>query len=225
MIPEPAAAHAAGALLCSHEIWPAYEKGTVAMRWREMGREVGVGIGMVLLMTILALLSARSASAQTEMVTVNIPPQELSTALTALAEQANLQVLYASELASGRTTAGVTGTMTPQEATRQLLEGTGLQFTFTDAKTVTLQSALPAGAAVGGAPIMAEEAKPKPVKVPEIVVKDVRQRDNDTQSYVAEEASTATRTDTPIIQVPQSIGVVTQRRDRGPARYSIGTSP
>ncbi len=181
------------------------------MQWRELGREVGLGIGMLLLATIVATASVRSAFAQTEMVTVNIPPQELSSALTALADQTQLQLLYASELASGRTTAGVTGTMTPQEATRQLLEGTGLQFTFTDAKTVTLQSAPPAGAAVGGAPIMAEEAKPKPIKVPEIVVKDVRQRDNDAQSYVAEEASTATRTDTPIIQVPQSVGVVTQR--------------
>ncbi|MDN5941606.1 MAG: TonB-dependent receptor [Nitrospira sp.] len=177
------------------------------MRWRE----VGIGIGIFALLTTMAMASARSAFAQTEMVTVNIPPQELSSALTALAEQTQLQLLYASELASGRTTAGVTGTMTPQEATRQLLEGTGLQFTFTDAKTVTLQSALPAGAAVGGAAIVAEGAKSKPIKVPEILVKDVRQRNNDTTSYVAEEASTATRTDTPIIQVPQSVGVVTQR--------------
>lgn len=80
------------------------------MQWREMGREVGVG--MVLLMTILTLLPVRAASAQTETVTVNIPPQELSTALTALAEQANLQVLYASELVRGLTTIGVRGTVT-----------------------------------------------------------------------------------------------------------------
>ena len=56
------------------------------MQWREMGREVGLGIGMLLLATIVATASVRSAFAQTEMVTVNIPPQELSSALTALAE-------------------------------------------------------------------------------------------------------------------------------------------
>ena len=82
------------------------------MQWREMWREGGIGIGMVLLMTILTLLPARAASAQTETVTVNIPPQELSTALTASAEQANLQVLYASELVRGLTTIGVRGTVT-----------------------------------------------------------------------------------------------------------------
>ncbi len=109
------------------------------------------------------------------------------------------------------TTNGVVGAVTPQDAVRQLLEGTGLQHTFTDGKTVTLQSALPAGAAVGGTAIVAEGAKSKPMKVPEIVVKDARQRDNDTQSYVAEEASTATRTDMPLIQVPQSVQVVTEK--------------
>jgi hypothetical protein len=78
MIPEPAAAHAAeGSVVLK-------QQGTVAMR--EMGREVGIGIGMVLLATILATASVRSTFPQTEMVTVNIPPQELSSALTALAE-------------------------------------------------------------------------------------------------------------------------------------------
>ena len=187
------------------------KKGTLAMQWREMGREVGMRVGMFLFLIILAMTPVRSAFAETETVTVNIPSQELSTALTALAAQTNLQVLYASELANGRTTAGVAGTMTPQEATRQLLEGTGLQFTFTDAKTVTLQSTAPAGAVVGGTAIAAEATTSKPIKVPEVVVKDVRQRDNDTQSYVAEEASTTTRTDTPLIQVPQSVEVVTQK--------------
>ena len=109
------------------------------MTWREMG----IGLGVFVLLIVLAFVVTHSAFAQSDAVTVNIPPQELSTALTALADQTNLQVLYASELASGTIT-GVTGTVTTQEATRQLLEATGLQFTFTDAKTVTLQSAPPA---------------------------------------------------------------------------------
>ena len=89
-------------------------------------------IGMFLLLTIVVMASGRSAFAQTEMVTMNIPPQELSTALTSLADQANLQVLYASDLTRGLTTNGVVGTITPQDAVRQLLEGTGLEYPFTD---------------------------------------------------------------------------------------------
>jgi iron complex outermembrane recepter protein len=176
------------------------------MQWREMGREVGIGVGMFLLATIVAVASAPSALAQTETVSVNIPPQELSTALTVLADQTNLQVLYASELTRGLTTKGVVGTVTPQDAVRQLLEGTGLQHTFTDGKTVTLQSALPAGAVAGAATIVAEGAKSKPIKVPEVVVKEVRER-----GYAAEEASSATRIPVPIQDIPRSIQVVTRQ--------------
>jgi iron complex outermembrane recepter protein len=170
------------------------------MQWREMG----IGVGMVLLLTIFAMTPVRSAFAET--VTVDIPPQELSTALTALANQTNLQVLYASELTHGLTTKGVVGTVTPQDAVRQLLEGTGLQHTFTDGKTVTLQSAFPAGAVVGGAAIAAEGTNSKPVKVPEIVVKEVRER-----GYVTDEASSATRIPVPIQDTPRSIEVVTRQ--------------
>ncbi len=56
-----------------------------------------------------------------------------------------------------------------------------------------------------------EQKSEKPIKVPEIVVKDVRHSDQDTTSYTAERVNTATRTDTPLIQVPQSVEVVTQK--------------
>lgn len=147
------------------------------MQWREMRREAGIGVGLCLVLTILAMLPVRSAFAQPETVTVDIPPQELSTALAAFADQTQLQLLYASELVHGLTTKGVVGTVTPQDAVRQLLEGTGLQHTFTDGKTVTLQSAKPAGSADGAAAIVAEGTHVKPVKVPEVLVKDVRQRE------------------------------------------------
>jgi iron complex outermembrane receptor protein len=78
-------------------------------------------------------------------------------------------------------------------------------------------------------PGTSEAAKPKPVKVPEIVVKDLRKRD-DTTSYVADEARSATKTDTPLIEVPQSISVITRKQltDRNvqtldeAVRYSAG---
>jgi len=167
---------------------------------------------MFLLVTLVAMASARSAFAQTEVVTVNIPPQELSTALAALAEQTNLQVLYASELTGSQMTKGIAGTFTPQEAIRQLLEGTGLASTFTDAKTVTLQKAPVPAATSQSEPVGSSEppVKQKPIKLPEVLVKDVRERD-DANTYVAEAASTATRTNTPLIQVPQSVGVVTRQ--------------
>jgi iron complex outermembrane recepter protein len=143
---------------------------------------------------------------------VNIAPQELGHALTQFAEQTNLHVLYAADLVHGLSTQGVIDAATPHEALRQLLDGTGLAFAFVDRSTISLHkvadTTTPAG--VDGPAVSAAQTKPKRVRLPEVVVKDVRER-NDTRTYVAEEASTATRTDTPLIQVPQSVGVVTRQ--------------
>ncbi|SPP65582.1 TonB-dependent siderophore receptor [Nitrospira lenta] len=179
------------------------------MSWREIGVRVRLIVGVALIAMGLAL----PAVAQSDQVSLNIPPQELASALAALAEQANVQVLYASELAGSRLTKGVVGTMSPEEGVRQVLEGTGLEYVFTDTRTVTLQKA-PAPAALAAqaeAPgVSISPVKQKPVKVPEIVVKEVRERD-DAKTYVAEESSVATRTDTPIKDVPQSIQVITRK--------------
>lgn len=59
--------------------------------------------------------------------------------------------------------------------------------------------------------VTAREEAPKPVKVPEIVVKEARERD-DVKTYVAEDTRTATKTDIPLIETPQSITVITRKR-------------
>ncbi len=87
-------------------------------------REVGIGTRVFAFLTMMAVVFVPSAFAQTDTVTVDIPPQDLSSALKAFAEQSNQQVLYASDLTRGLTTKEVVGTVTPQEAVRQLLEGT-----------------------------------------------------------------------------------------------------
>ena len=146
------------------------------MTWKA----IGIGLRIFTLFTLAAFGLASSAWAQTDTVTINIPPQELSSALKAFADQTNLQVLYASDLAGGLTTKGAVGTVTPQEAVRQLLEGTGLQYTFTDAKTITLQTAAPLAPTSQAERLGSAEpstAKQKPVKIPEVVVKEVRERD------------------------------------------------
>ena len=180
-------------------------------RWREIG--VGCRCVAFTAFIMLAMGSVLSAYAQSDQVTVTIPPQELSSGLSILAEQANLQVLYDSELAAGRATKGVSGVMTPQEAVRRLLEGTGLQHVFTDGNTVTLEKVpTPLHAGQGISSTLSEQPnQAKPVKVPEIVVKEVQERDSPA-SYVAEGTNTATKSDIPLIETPQSITVITRNR-------------
>ncbi len=185
---------------------------------------VGLGARLCLGPLPLHALEPEPAAPASPVMRFDIPSTSLSGGLAQFAEQSGWQVFYSSELTDGLSTQGVSGTHSAGEALQILLRETGLGFSFVDAQTVTLKPAhtIPAPPAPA-APIQQNLADPpmrqgekqpqaqKPVKVPEIVVKDVTERDDDATSYVAAAGSTATRTDTPLIQVPQSVGVVTQK--------------
>lgn len=70
-----------------------------------------------------------------------IPAQPLVPALTAFAQQSGLQLVYAAELASGRRSAGVTGTMSADDALARLLAGTGLSARRGAGDVVIIESA------------------------------------------------------------------------------------
>ena len=57
---------------------------------------------------------------------LELPAQSLDDSLRALAKQADLQVLFAPALVEGQRAPPVSGTLSPREALRRLLEGTGL---------------------------------------------------------------------------------------------------
>ncbi len=69
-----------------------------------------------------------SQVAQGEVRTFNIPPQPLSTALVVYGQQAGRQVTADGALLRGVSTPGVQGSMTTDQALRQLLGGTGLTY-------------------------------------------------------------------------------------------------
>jgi len=158
--------------------------------------------------------------------------------LNRFADETSLQLVYDTKLAEGLTTAGVSGSYTVEQALTVMLAGTGLDYRFSNGRTVTLQPAdrsslvapVAGTAAAGGVVAAAAEegassaASPKPVRVPEILVKEVRERDNDVKSYVAEDASTATRTDTPIRDTPQSIQVITRKVIEEQRAFRLATS-
>jgi iron complex outermembrane receptor protein len=151
-----------------------------------------------------------------------IPAGQLGPALTVFSRQTGLQLLYLSELVEGRTTAGVQGDYTPEDGLRALLSGTGLEHQFSDAKTVILQpaSALGAAGAAGATAAAAQAEETKPVKVPEIVVKEKKERAlvvDQPDGYKADVSSEAVlRFPARIQELPMSVSVVTKdsMRDR-----------
>jgi iron complex outermembrane recepter protein len=144
---------------------------------------------------------AAGASAQ-ELVSFNIPPQPLSSALLQYSEATNLELLVDARVTSGRESPGVVGSFSPNEALGALLAGTGLTYRFTSGGAVTLieAPAMPTAPPMPGqgpsaSPSRTDGTTEKPIKVQEVVIKEARERD-DAKTYVPEDASTATRTDT-----------------------------
>ncbi|MDH4982606.1 STN domain-containing protein [Hyphomicrobium sp. D-2] len=98
---------------------------------------------------------AQQASTATAQISFNIPAQSLGSALTAFADRAGWKLLVPSSLVSGKSSAGVSGALTREQALNRLLAGTGLAYTFngSDAVTITDPNAGggQAGASVDGA--------------------------------------------------------------------------
>ncbi|MEX2449316.1 MAG: TonB-dependent siderophore receptor [Rhodospirillales bacterium] len=150
-------------------------------------------------------------------VDLNIPAQALDSALTAFADQAGLHLLFASQDVAERRTPGLSGTFAPEDALKRLLAGTGMTWRFTDAKTVVLEKPKTDGA----------------LTLDPITVETQRESAwGQVKGYVATRSATGTKTDTPIIETPQSISVISRdqmdargaRRLDDALRYSAGVN-
>src|SRR5690349_21254710 len=89
---------------------------------------------------------AASPTAQVRTVDFDIPAGPLGDALTRLARQGDLQVLFEPELVAGKTSLGVSGRYTPIEALTRLLEASGLSWETINDSTVMLKAGPPRGA-------------------------------------------------------------------------------
>ena len=68
----------------------------------------------------------------------NIPPEELKSALTTLANEFHFQILYQTGTVESRCTLGVSGSVAQDAALEQALKGTGLTYRYLDRKTLTI---------------------------------------------------------------------------------------
>jgi iron complex outermembrane recepter protein len=76
--------------------------------------------------------------AETPTPRLDIAPQALPSALAAFADHTGLQVLYVSTIVEGKNSKGAHGEGPPAEILTQLLEGTGLRFSFLNERTVQI---------------------------------------------------------------------------------------
>jgi iron complex outermembrane receptor protein len=161
---------------------------------------------LALTMAMLAAITPYPASAQEQTVAIDIAAGPLSTGLQRLAAQTGLQIGYDSALLEGLSTAGLSGSYTPEQALQRLLAGKALSYSFTDPRTVTL-SAVAAGQQSQGV-----------TTLPPIEVTAGSGGVIQSKGYTGVSSATGAKTDTPFVETPQSISSVTeaQLEDRNP---------
>ncbi|MCX7092077.1 MAG: TonB-dependent receptor [Methylobacter sp.] len=151
---------------------------------------------------LLAIMQSQSAIADAEQKqNFNIPAQSLSSALLQFSENTGVKTFFSADLTRDIKTQGLSGSYTPQQALDKLLANTGVAYRFTDTESVAL-SVAPKKNSV-------EATMLKPMTV----TGKTGYADNDPYNtdYNRTNATTATKTNTSIMQTPMSVKVVPQQ--------------
>jgi hemoglobin/transferrin/lactoferrin receptor protein len=117
-----------------------------------------IGMAMALAVPGTAQAQTAGAAAQAEQRRFDIPAQPLAQALPTFGQQAGIQVSAHGDVVRGAATRGVSGTMTPAAALRQLLAGTGLGFRMTGGGAVILAQPESSSSATMLSPVVVEGA-------------------------------------------------------------------
>ena len=141
--------------------------------------------------------AGNNISASTELRRYNIPAQSLSEALIEFGKQSGLQVTTGSVLVEGKQAPSLRGTLSAEQALNQLLAGNDLRYE------------------VNGGMVRLAASESEAITLPQVNISGDSIQESAyglVESYVAKRSATATKTDTPIIETPQSISV-TSRED------------
>ncbi len=124
------------------------QPGSGTRGFASVGRKVM--IATLLATTALLVEGARSGSGARAQAgvqtTFNIPAGPLSRALATFGRQSGTQVSYEAAIANGKTSPGFQGTATREQVIAQLLQGSGLVYSFSDATNVLITRPRPVSA-------------------------------------------------------------------------------
>jgi iron complex outermembrane receptor protein len=168
----------------------------------------------VLAAALAACLPGVSAGAETqEAIQFNIPAQDLSRALSVFTTQSHVQVLYEGNIAQGLRSTPLKGSYTPNKALKMLLTGIPVQARFTSERTATLEHK--------ASSTYSSSDSNDTVALDTVTVRAESNDDADSTAYNRTSATTATKTDTPIMETPMSIQVVPKQVLQDQQAYRI----
>jgi len=143
--------------------------------------------------------SATAAQAQAgDVRQYDIPAGPLSEVLTRFSTASGIFLGGATDLAEGKTSPGLQGQYSVEQALRTLLADSGLSYRFAGETRVTLEAAQEADGPILTGPITVEGQGESPYRP--------------VDGYKADRSITGTKTNTPLIKTPQAVSVVTRDR-------------
>ncbi|BAV63074.1 methicillin resistance protein FmtA [Sphingobium cloacae] len=148
----------------------------------------------------------------------SIPAQPLRDALLQLMRDGSLQIAFEPADVDGRTSSTVSGSMSAGEALSRLLTGTGLTFRYVTTGSVVLERApQSSGGAIELGPVRVEGAgeQQRYVAAPYSATGPAR-------GYAASRSEAGTKTDTTMLENPQSVSIVTSEQMAARAVTNIG---
>ena len=181
---------------------------------------VGQMLKLFALPALAALILFNSATALADGNThqYNIPAQSLNNALMQFAADSNLKLLLTADTVRGMNTEGLNGNMTAAQALSQLLQGSGMAYRFVDGSTVTIEpsSNFKKTAVVDEKPQSNNETRsdttlPKVTVEADLTYDPEYYADPYNKDYVIPNATTGTKTDTPIMETPLNVQVISKQ--------------
>ncbi len=140
---------------------------------------------------------------------LDLAPSPLEASLLEIARRCNVVVSFRPGLMEGRTAPAVRGRLTARQAFNLAIQPGGLAVEVTPSGTVTLVAAAPpppsAPVAAAAASTPAQPAADDSARLPQVVVTGAAQ----SRGLRALRGWSATRTDTPLAEVPQAVSVLT----------------
>lgn len=161
---------------------------------------LAVAFGTTALLWSSVAMAQAPGQAATPSFAIDVPAQPLATALSELSRQTGIQVFAAGDVVAGIGSRPVAGRLTFAQALREMLAGSALE-------------ASPTGN--GGWAIRRTTSATSSSTLPTVTVTAATASETATgpvDGYVARRSATGTKTDSPIIETPQSVSVVTADR-------------
>lgn len=131
--------------------------------------------------------------------TYNIQAGLLTKVISEFAAESDILLSANAELADGKTSKGLKGSYTVEEGFAAILSGSGLVASRNASGGYTIEKP-------------ALESRDNPAMLPEVAVRSTVEQEtavSPVRGFVAKRNATATKTDTPVIETPQSISIVT----------------